>query len=322
MEHSEGKKYIMTEAIIPFDNQDQLRTLFGSRDRYLKQVKENVGIEVVIRNGQLKLSGNKSEVARGVEIFQELQAIVKKHGHLEDAEVREILEGPRFDAPPKSKIKLSDNSRSIEARTAGQGVYLDTIRNNEIVVCTGPAGSGKTYLAVAKAIEAIRREEVRRIVLVRPAVEAGEKLGFLPGDMLAKVNPYVRPLLDALNDMLDFETVRKYMENDVIEIAPLAFMRGRTLNHTFMILDEAQNTTVTQMKMFLTRMGMGSKIIITGDTTQNDLPPHVTCGLTDAAVRLEGIPGVGLVKLSGQDIIRNRLVRDIVKAYDDEGTNS
>jgi len=312
----------MTEAIIPFESQDQLRTLFGSRDRYLKQVKENVGIDVVIRNGQLKLTGNKNEVARGVEIFQELQAIVNKHGHLEDAEVREVLEGPRYDASPASRIRLSDNSRSIEPRTEGQAVYLNAIKNNDIVVCTGPAGTGKTYLAVAKAIEAIRREDVRRIVLVRPAVEAGEKLGFLPGDMIAKVNPYVRPLLDALNDMLDFETVKKYMENDVVEIAPLAFMRGRTLNHTFMILDEAQNTTVTQMKMFLTRMGMGSKIVITGDTTQNDLPPHVTCGLTDASTRLRGIPGVGHVELSGHDIIRNRLVREIVKAYDEEGVSS
>lgn len=309
----------MSEAVLSFDNQDQLRSLFGSRDRFLKQVKENVGIDVVIRGDQLKLTGSKAEVERAVEVFQELQAIIKKHGHLEDAEVRDVLEGPRFDAAPASKITLSDNSRQIEPRTKGQAEYLEKIRNNDIVISTGPAGSGKTYLAVAKAIEAIRREDVRRIVLVRPAVEAGEKLGFLPGDMLAKVNPYIRPLLDALNDMLDFETVRKYMENDVIEIAPLAFMRGRTLNHTFMILDEAQNTTVTQMKMFLTRMGLGSKIVITGDTTQNDLPPHVTCGLSDAIERLNGIEGVGIMKLSGDDIIRNRLVRKIVKAYDDRG---
>lgn len=309
----------MTEAILSFENQDQLRSLFGSRDRFLKQVKENVGIDVVIRGDQLKLTGSKAEVERAVEVFQELQAIVKKHGHLEDAEVRDVLEGPRYEASPSSKIRLSDNARQIEPRTAGQAEYLEKIRNNDIVICTGPAGSGKTYLAVAKAIEAIRREEVRRIVLVRPAVEAGERLGFLPGDMLAKVNPYIRPLLDALNDMLDFETVRKYMDNDVIEIAPLAFMRGRTLNNTFMILDEAQNTTVTQMKMFLTRMGLGSKIVITGDTTQNDLPPHVTCGLSDAIERLVGIDGVGLMKLSGDDIIRNRLVRKIVTAYDDQG---
>jgi phosphate starvation-inducible PhoH-like protein len=184
------------------------------------------------------------------------------------------------------------------------------------VFCIGPAGCGKTYLAVAKAVNALRSEQARKIVLVRPAVEAGEKLGFLPGDIFAKVNPYLRPVLDALHDILDYETVKRYMERDVVEIAPLAFMRGRTLNNTFIILDEGQNTTVTQMKMFLTRMGNGSKVVVTGDITQVDLPPHVTCGLTDAMSRLSGIERVGIVEMTGRDIVRHRLVKEIVRAYE------
>jgi phosphate starvation-inducible PhoH-like protein len=184
------------------------------------------------------------------------------------------------------------------------------------VFCAGPAGSGKTYLAVAMAVNALRQELVRKIVLVRPAVEAGEKLGFLPGDMLAKVNPYLRPLLDALSDILDFEQVQRYLDRDVIEILPLAFMRGRTLNSTFMILDEAQNTTATQMMMFLTRMGNHSKIVVTGDATQTDLPDNVQSGLNDALYRLRNVPGIGSVTLSGEDIVRHPLVRRIVAAYD------
>lgn len=208
-------------------------------------------------------------------------------------------------------------SLPVAPRSEGQQRYLRAIDKNDLVFCSGPAGSGKTYLAVAMALHCLRSDQVRKIVLVRPAVEAGEKLGFLPGDMLAKVNPFLRPLLDALRDMLEYEQVQSYMEHDVIEIVPLAFMRGRTLNETFMILDEAQNTTVTQMKMFLTRMGTGSKIVVTGDETQNDLPSHVPSGLNDAMRRLRGIPGTDCVRLDGNDIVRHRLVREIVKAYDE-----
>ncbi len=189
---------------------------------------------------------------------------------------------------------------------------------HELVICVGPAGTGKTYLAVAMAVAALKQELIRKIVLVRPAVEAGESLGFLPGDLQAKINPYLRPLLDALREMMDYDQVRRYTEQDVIEMIPLAYMRGRTLNDAFIILDEAQNTTVAQMKMFLTRMGMNSKIVVSGDTTQVDLPPHVRSGLVDAQARLRGIPGTAEVRLSGRDIVRHRLVQEIVRAYEDE----
>jgi len=209
-----------------------------------------------------------------------------------------------------------DRVGTVRPKTDGQKLYMEAIRKTDLVLCDGPAGSGKTYLAVALALEALRAEYVRKIVLVRPAVEAGEKLGFLPGDMFAKVNPFIRPLLDAIHDMVDYETVRRYLSNDVIEILPLAFMRGRTLNDTFMILDEAQNTTVTQMKMFLTRMGQNSRIVVTGDSTQNDLERGVQSGFRDAIRRLSRISGVAVVQLTGQDIVRNKLVREIVSAYE------
>jgi phosphate starvation-inducible PhoH-like protein len=217
----------------------------------------------------------------------------------------------------QSAIDLFQRAKRVQPRTKGQEEYVEAIRKNDLVFCIGPAGCGKTYLAVAMAVNALRKELVRKIVLVRPAVEAGERLGFLPGDLLAKVNPFLRPLLDAMQEMLDFEQVKRYIEADVVEILPLAFMRGRTLNETFIILDEAQNTTATQMKMFLTRMGEGAKIVVTGDPTQTDLPPQTMSGLDDAMRRLSGIEGVTTVELTGRDIVRHRLVREIVKAYDE-----
>lgn len=213
-------------------------------------------------------------------------------------------------------IPLFEKAKKIAPKTPGQIQYVKAIKDNDLVFCVGPAGSGKTYLAVAMALSALRQNQVRKIVLVRPAVEAGERLGFLPGDLMAKVNPYVRPLLDALSEMIDYEQVKRYMEKDIIEVVPLAFMRGRTLNNTFIILDEGQNTTITQMKMFLTRLGQGSRIVVTGDITQNDLPAHIESGLTDAIRRLAHVEGAVSVYLTGQDIVRHRLVREIVKAYD------
>jgi len=205
--------------------------------------------------------------------------------------------------------------KSVRARTEGQTRYLNALRDREMVLCAGPAGTGKTWLAVAMAVSLLRSGAVKKIVLVRPAVEAGERLGFLPGDIAAKVNPYLRPLFDALNDLMDPEQVKRYLESDVIEIAPLAYMRGRTLNNACIILDEGQNTTVSQMMMFLTRMGNGSKIIVTGDMSQIDLPPNVESGLIDAVERLDGLDGIAVVRLDERDIVRHPLVQRVLSAY-------
>jgi phosphate starvation-inducible PhoH-like protein len=309
----------MSTATILIPSQDTARTLLGAQDAYLKQVRDALGVRIVLRGDSLTLDGDDEAVRKGLEILNELLDIAHTKGILLDDDVNRAIgrqaPQPEGEAP---RIDLFEKAKQIAPRTPGQAEYVEAIRNNDLVFCRGPAGCGKTYLAVAMALNALRKELVRKIVLVRPAVEAGEKLGFLPGDMLAKVNPFLRPLLDALSDILNYEQVRRYMEADVVEIVPLAFMRGRTLNDTFIILDEGQNTTLTQMKMFLTRMGEGSKIVVTGDVTQTDLPPHVTSGLSDAADRLSGIEGVAVVDLTGRDIVRHRLVRDIVKAYDEE----
>lgn len=317
----------MSEATLSFDNQDLIRTLFGERDRHLRRVRDSVGIDVVIRGDELHLYGTEAQVERGRSIFHELQTLIERHGMLRDVEVVRVIEAHSGDSrgngnTPRSEarggIELFEKAKRIHPRTAGQAEYVEAIRKNDVTLCIGPAGSGKTYLAVAMAVNALRQDQVRKIVLVRPAVEAGERLGFLPGDLYTKLNPYLRPLLDALNDILSFEQVKRYMENDVIEIVPLAYMRGRTLNHTFIILDEGQNTTITQMKMFLTRMGEGSKIVATGDITQIDLPPSVQSGLIDAVGRLNHLPGLACVRLSTADIVRHRLVGEIVKAYDSD----
>lgn len=313
----------MSETSIRFADLDQIRTLFGARDENLRRVRDSVGVDVVIRGDELRLHGDDSQIRRGREVIEELRSIIDRKGHLRESEVTRVLNGTASEAEQAAQaVAIRDDAeglrtaKAIKPRSPGQAEYLECMRENELVFCAGPAGCGKTYLAVTMAIDALRSEQVRKIVLVRPAVEAGEKLGFLPGDVFAKVNPYLRPLLDALNDILGFETVKTYLEKDVIEIVPLAYMRGRTLNSTFIILDEAQNTTTTQMKMFLTRMGYDSRIVVTGDTTQIDLPSHLNSGLIDAMMRLADIDGVGMVELTGRDIVRHRLVREVVDAYE------
>ena len=330
----------MAELIVELNHHDEARALFGFRDENLRRLCSLTGAQVVLRGNQVRVMGEDEQVRRCSEMLQKWRTMLQNHEELlpEDVEqslAPEITERRRMGhldsqhatighdtfAPNRATQEMrssggKDRVGQIRAKTDGQKLYMDAIRNHELVFCDGPAGSGKSYLAVAMALEALRAETVRKIVLVRPAVEAGEKLGFRPGDMFAKVNPFLRPLLDAINDMLDHEQVRRYMANDVIEIVPLAFMRGRTLNDTYMILDEAQNTTTTQMKMFLTRMGLNSRIVVTGDATQIDLEKGVQSGLEDGIRRLSHIPGVAIVRLTGQDIVRHRLVREIVSAYE------
>jgi phosphate starvation-inducible PhoH-like protein len=310
----------MSEGRVQFRNFEDVRTLFGLRDKNLRRLRDACHLEVVLRGEELHLHGDQAQVDLGIEIVSELRSIIEQKGLLDESDVDRALQ--RGQTPLEKSvdevIDVFHKARKIRPLGPGQREYIKAIREHDMVICEGPAGSGKSYLAVAMAINALRLEQVRKIVLVRPAVEAGEKLGFLPGDMMAKVNPYLRPLLDALSDILDLDQVQRYLDKEVIEIIPLAYMRGRTLNNTFMILDEAQNTTVTQMKMFLTRMGHHSKIVVTGDGTQTDLPDRIESGLNDAIRRLKNIPEIATVTLAGGDIVRHPLVRKIVEAYDDQ----
>jgi phosphate starvation-inducible PhoH-like protein len=312
----------MSQLFVPLTPEDDPSLIFGAQDAHLRRMRDALGVNIILRGEQLIIDGPEDRIGRAKDVLTELLPMVRRKGILKDDDLGRILGGEVGAQPVEGStgpgIDLLDKARKVKPKTRGQEEYVEAIRKHDLVFCTGPAGCGKTYLAVAMALNALRRQQVRKIVLVRPAVEAGERLGFLPGDLLAKVNPFLRPLLDSMNDMLDFEAVRRYMESDVVEIVPLAFMRGRTLNSTFIILDEGQNTTTTQMKMFLTRMGEGSKVVVTGDTTQTDLPQHVESGLNDAIQRLQGIDGIGVVRLTGLDIVRHRLVREIVEAYDDE----
>ncbi|MBI1347186.1 AAA family ATPase [bacterium] len=311
----------MTQGKIPFRSHEDVRSLFGTRDRNLRRLREALQLDITLRGDDLFLHGETQHVERGTEVLTELRGLIERKGHLSDDEFDRIVQGTvAFAQGGDDSIEVFHKARRVLPRSPGQKAYVQAIREHDLAFCAGPAGSGKTYLAVAMAINALRQDLVRKIVLVRPAVEAGEKLGFLPGDMFEKVNPFLRPLLDALGDILDYDQVQRYLDRDVIEIVPLAFMRGRTLNNTFMILDEAQNTTITQMKMFLTRMGQSSKIVVTGDATQTDLPENVESGLHDALRRLRNVPGIAMVHLSGEDIVRHPLVKRIVAAYDDGPT--
>ncbi len=308
----------MIETAISVLNPEGLLTLFGSRDRHLRRICEALGVSISTRDGRILIEGDEGPVACATEVIEQLQQLAEHHAMVSPEDVERILQGVQqgemtAECPAVDVFRVG---QPIRPRTPGQARYLDAIRRNGVVLCSGPAGTGKTYLAVAMAVAALKRQAIRKIVLVRPAVEAGESLGFLPGDLQAKINPYLRPLMDALAEMMDHELIRRYTEEDRIEVIPLAYMRGRTLNEAFIILDEAQNTTVSQMKMFLTRMGSGSRIVVSGDTTQIDLPAKTRSGLIDALGRLAGINGIGAVKLSRHDIVRHPLVQQIVDAYE------
>jgi len=317
----------MSEASISVDDPQALLSLFGPRDQHLRRIREALDVRISARNGLVLIEGSEQPVARATAVFEQLKNVHEQHGNVDTAEVERALAVQTAPANGKSApvelppIEVFNPSRKVQPKTLGQARYMRAILDHDVVIAAGPAGTGKTYLAVAMAVAALKQEKVRKIVLVRPAVEAGESLGYLPGDMHAKINPYLRPLLDALREMLDYELLKRLSEQDVIEVVPLAYMRGRTLNEAFIILDEAQNTTIAQMKMFLTRMGRSSKIVVSGDMTQVDLPSHTQSGLTDAMRRLGGIEGISLVTLSGADIVRHRLVQDIVRAYE-EGLGS
>jgi phosphate starvation-inducible PhoH-like protein len=309
----------MSEANISVVDSRALLTLFGTRDQHLRQIRDALGVKISARDDQVHIEGAGEAVAQATQVIEQLKTIAQRNGVIAPDEVTRALEvatGKQSTADVPT-IDLLNAARKIQPRTPGQARYVKTIIEHDLVFCVGPAGTGKTYLAVAMAVAALKQEKIRKIVLVRPAVEAGESLGYLPGDLAAKINPYLRPLLDALREMIDYDQMKRFTEQDVIEVAPLAYMRGRTLNEAFIILDEAQNTTVAQMKMFLTRMGRGSKIVVSGDTTQVDLPPHTTSGLTDAIRRLQGIEGLGCVTLTNADIVRHRLVQEIVRAYEE-----
>lgn len=306
---------------LTLDSRDEAVLLLGNRDQHLKLLRDALGVRAIARGDTVQIDGTEEAVGQAERAFGQLRAVLRTNGQLSSEDVKTILEVVRAGSERNSPQNLTvmDGGKYLRPRTDGQGRYVQALRENDVTICVGPAGTGKTFLAVGMAVTLLRQGAVKKIVLVRPAVEAGERLGFLPGDLVAKINPYLRPLLDSLNDLIDYEQVKKYMENEVIEIVPLAYMRGRTLNSAVIILDEGQNATVSQMKMFLTRMGMNSKIIVTGDLTQTDLPPTLKSGLNDAVHRLRGIPRLAVVQLDESDIVRHPLVQQIVKAYEEDG---
>jgi phosphate starvation-inducible PhoH-like protein len=303
---------------ITLEQPDKKLALFGSADKHLRMIRDAFGVQIVARGDELRVSGESEQVGRAALVLDQMQRKLRRQDWLSLEDVGNAVKAAMGEQRERSKdeIDVYAKGHAIKPKTEGQKKYIDAILNNDLTFCIGPAGSGKTYLAVAAAASMLKHGQAKRLVLARPAVEAGERLGFLPGDLQAKVNPYLRPLFDALHDMMDFEQVKRFMLNDVIEVIPLAFMRGRTLNESVIILDEAQNTTASQMLMFLTRLGNSSKMIVTGDTTQIDLPRDVQSGLVDAVDKLRGIKGIATIELDRGDIVRHRLVQNIVNAYE------
>ena len=294
-------------------NNTRLSHLCGPMDEHLRTIEVALQVKIAHRHEQFKVDGSKANAKRGMEMLQALYEMAARP--IEPATVQLMLAGDA-DLDGADSVSLKTKRSDLKARTLNQATYLDNIASHDITFGIGPAGTGKTYLAVAMAVDALQRSTVQRIVLTRPAVEAGERLGYLPGDLAQKIDPYLRPLYDALYDLMGFEQVQKALERQTIEIAPLAFMRGRTLNTAFVILDEAQNTTPEQMKMFLTRIGFGSKAVVTGDVSQIDLPKTQLSGLIDAERVLKRVPGIAICRLTSADVVRHPLVARIVDAYD------
>ncbi len=305
------------ELRVSIEDLEKSAALFGATDANLRQIRAAFDVRISARDGSIHLSGPPDAVRKAADTMKILQSMLRSQKELSPDDVEQAI--AEAGTSPKDGngefLDVNAGGLRIVAKTLGQAEYIRAIFSNDLTFCLGPAGTGKTFLAVALAMTLLKRRQISRICLVRPAVEAGEKLGYLPGDLQAKVNPYLRPLFDALHDMVGFDQIRRFMENDVIEVVPLAFMRGRTLSKSVIILDEAQNTTVSQMLMFLTRLGNESRMIVTGDDSQTDLSPGQRSGVLDAVRRLAGVKGIGLVRLSQTDIVRHPLVQRIVQAY-------
>ena len=312
----------IAERVVSADRVEDLIAVFGSFDENIKRIEEALNVQIVNRGTELKVTGDEEMADKAVRTLEGLLALAAKGEVIDEQRVRYLItlvnEGNDHQVAQMAKdvVCITAKGKPIKAKTVGQQTYMKAILKNTITIGVGPAGTGKTYLAVAAAVAAFREKTVNRIILTRPAVEAGERLGFLPGDLQTKVDPYLRPLYDALYDMLGAETFQKYQERGAIEVAPLAYMRGRTLDDSFIILDEAQNTTREQMKMFLTRLGFGSKIVITGDVTQIALPDDKTSGLKDAVRVLEGVKDIAICQLTSADVVRHALVQQIINAYE------
>ena len=310
------------ERIINAERVEDLIAVFGSFDENIKRIEDALSVRIVNRGTDLRVSGDEEMADKAVRTLEGLLALASKGETIDEQRVRYLItlvnEGNDHQVAQMAKdvVCITAKGKPIKAKTVGQQHYMKAIMKNTVTIGVGPAGTGKTYLAVAAAVAAFREHAVNRIILTRPAVEAGERLGFLPGDLQNKVDPYLRPLYDALYDMLGAETFQKYQERGSIEVAPLAYMRGRTLDDSFIILDEAQNTTREQMKMFLTRLGFGSKIVITGDVTQIDLPDDKVSGLKDAIRVLDGVKDIAICRLTSADVVRHALVQEIINAYE------
>jgi phosphate starvation-inducible PhoH-like protein len=299
--------------------------LAGSQDRMLRELEQALDCEVFLRGNVLTLDGDAEAVANGATVVRELTSLVERGHSIGPAtleSVTRVLDQSHSPTQVLEDVVWRHRNLRVAPKSVNQKHYVDAIRSSTVTFGIGPAGTGKTFLAIAMAVAALSRREVNRIILTRPAVEAGERLGFLPGDLMAKVDPYLRPLFDALNDMLDPERVTAHLEKGVIEVAPLAFMRGRTLNDSFVILDEAQNTSPEQMKMFLTRLGFGSKMVVNGDVSQIDLPREQRSGLVEVGEILRGVEGIGIIHFSNEDVVRHKMVQRIVQAYADHAERS